>query len=224
MEEYQVMKLSDFQIHSSDKLDRILTELCELVVRGQQNNPDHYGMVAAAVLDPNNKVVSALNHKQGDKSVHAERAAMDLYRSTVGEIPSGSIIITTCSPCSESHGKTAQERYSESCTDLINKSNVHKVYSGYEDPSQNHSDKYKSKKFHVATTRNPKLHELCHMFACTFLENQKLDELSFLGSPCTKDCSGHRAGYNWSKQRGNIHAASWSPSFNNGAALAVAGK
>ena len=204
MEEYQVMKLSDFQIHSSDKLDRILTELCELVVRGQQNNPDHYGMVAAAVLDPNNKVVSALNHKQGDKSVHAERAAMDLYRSTVGEIPSGSIIITTCSPCSESHDETAQERYSESCTDLINKSNVHKVYSGYEDPSQNHSDKYKSKKFHVATTRNPKLHELCHMFASTFLEN--------------------RAGYNWSKQRGNIHAASWSPSFNNGAALAVAGK
>jgi hypothetical protein len=53
---------------------------------------------------------------------------------------------------------------------------------------------------------------------------QRLDELSFLGSPCTKDCSGHRAGYAWSRARGNVHAASWSPSFNNGAALAVAGK
>jgi len=53
---------------------------------------------------------------------------------------------------------------------------------------------------------------------------EKIDELSFLGSPCTKDCSGHRAGYNWSKQRGNTPANSWSQSFNNGAALAQAGK
>ena len=51
-----------------------------------------------------------------------------------------------------------------------------------------------------------------------------LRELSFLGSPCTKDCSGHRAGYAWSKRHGGIDAASWSQSFNNGAALAKAGK
>ncbi len=53
---------------------------------------------------------------------------------------------------------------------------------------------------------------------------QQLDELTFLGSPCTKDCSGHRAGYAWSKARGGIHSASWSRSFNNGAALAAAGR
>lgn len=51
-----------------------------------------------------------------------------------------------------------------------------------------------------------------------------LQELSFLGSECTKDCSGHRAGYEWSGRHGNIHAASWSPSFNKGAALKVAGR
>lgn len=51
----------------------------------------------------------------------------------------------------------------------------------------------------------------------------QLDELTFKGSPCTKDCSGHRAGYAWSRARGNIHAASWSRSFNNGAAIAAAG-
>jgi len=51
----------------------------------------------------------------------------------------------------------------------------------------------------------------------------QLRELQFLGSTCTKDCSGHRAGYNWSKRKGLVHAASWSPSFNKGAALAVAG-
>jgi hypothetical protein len=54
-------------------------------------------------------------------------------------------------------------------------------------------------------------------------EDEQLDELTFLGSECTKDCSGHRAGYSWfkTKQRDpNSH----SPSFNKGAALAKAGK
>jgi GNAT superfamily N-acetyltransferase len=56
------------------------------------------------------------------------------------------------------------------------------------------------------------------------LEEEQLDELSFLGSQCTKDCSGHRAGYEWSKRKGLRQANSWSPSFNKGAGLAVAGK
>jgi hypothetical protein len=54
--------------------------------------------------------------------------------------------------------------------------------------------------------------------------DEKLDELSFLGSPCTKDCSGHRAGYAWSQKRGGSQPASWSDSFNRGAALFAAGK
>jgi hypothetical protein len=54
---------------------------------------------------------------------------------------------------------------------------------------------------------------------------KKVDELSFLGSECTKDCSGHRAGYKWSKDRGGVDGNSpYSPSFNKGAALAKTGK
>ena len=53
---------------------------------------------------------------------------------------------------------------------------------------------------------------------------EQLRELNFLGSECTKDCSGHRAGYEWSKRKGLRQANSWSPSFNKGAGLAVAGK
>lgn len=56
------------------------------------------------------------------------------------------------------------------------------------------------------------------------LEEEQLDELMFMGmSPCTKDCSGHRAGYRWSKARGGVSTASWSPSFNKGAEIAKAG-
>ena len=51
------------------------------------------------------------------------------------------------------------------------------------------------------------------------LSEEQLDELTFKGSPCTKDCSGHRAGYEWSRRKGGRDAASWSRSFNNGAAL-----
>ena len=52
----------------------------------------------------------------------------------------------------------------------------------------------------------------------------RLKELTFMGmSPCTKDCSGHRAGYRWSKARGGVSTASWSNSFNKGAEIAKAG-
>lgn len=47
-----------------------------------------------------------------------------------------------------------------------------------------------------------------------------LKELNFLGSTCTRDCSGHRAGYAWSQARGGVKVPnSWSPSFNKGAKL-----
>ena len=52
---------------------------------------------------------------------------------------------------------------------------------------------------------------------------EQLDELTFMGSQCTKDCSGHRAGYNWSIAKGRKSAASWSNSFNKGAELAATG-
>jgi hypothetical protein len=52
---------------------------------------------------------------------------------------------------------------------------------------------------------------------------RRLKELTFMGSQCTKDCSGHRAGYNWSVSKGRKSAASWSNSFNKGAELAATG-
>lgn len=54
--------------------------------------------------------------------------------------------------------------------------------------------------------------------------DERVDELMFKGvSQCTKDCSGHRAGYEWFKSHGGVHPASWSDSFNRGAAVADAG-
>ena len=55
-------------------------------------------------------------------------------------------------------------------------------------------------------------------------DEEQLDELTFKGSECTKDCSGHRAGYAWQQQWPTRVPNSRSPSFNNGAALQRAGK
>lgn len=207
------MKISDFRISNRDKLDQILVRLCELVIAGQQRDPDSYGMVAAAVLDPDNNCVAALNYPIDQGDVHGERAAIDAYHERFGEIPEGSIILTTCSPCTE----PMPGRAGASCNDLISSTPVHKVYAGYRDPSQQTST---DKTYHLEITRNKKIQELCKRFADTWLKDE-LNELSFRGSQCTKDCSGHRAGFDWSMKRGGQDGNSpWSPSFNKGAAIA----
>jgi pyrimidine deaminase RibD-like protein len=210
------MRASEFQIRNHDKLDQILARLCEVVVQGQQKDQD-LGVVAAAVLDPDNNCVVGLNYPAKDgRRVHGERAAIDAYHDRFGNIPAGSIIITTCSPCTHD----MEERSGINCSDLIDEVGVHKVYAGYQDPTQD----FGNKRYHIEITRNPKIQELCKKFADTFLKKD-LNELSFLGSECTKDCSGHRAGYNWSKRKGLRQGNSpYSPSFNKGAALAVAGR
>jgi len=174
------MRASDFQITNHDKLDAILVRLCEMVVEGQKKTKYNLGVVAAAVLDPDNNCVVGINYPTQDgHRVHGERAAIDSYEARFGEIPAGSIIITTCSPCTQ----PMDERAGINCSDLIDEVGVHKVYAGYKDPTQD----FDNKRYHIEITRNPKLNALCKAFADTFLKD-KLNELEFLGSPCTKDC------------------------------------
>jgi len=211
------MKLSDFEISNHDKLDQILVRLCEMVVEGQYKKKLNLGVVAAAVLDPDNNCVVGINYPTQDgRRVHGERAAIDSYVARFGEIPAGSIIITTCSPCTQDMA----EREGTNCSDLVDQVGVHKVYAGYKDPTQD----FDHKRYHIEITRNPKIQALCKAFADTFLKDD-LNELEFLGSPCTKDCSGHRAGYAWSQSKGGRVAQNpFSPSFNNGSQLHVDGK
>lgn len=155
----------DWEIHNLPKLDHILVKLADMVVRGQKKEPDYFGMVAAAVLDPDNNIVARLNiPAEGGKRIHAERAAMVAYYKKYGEIPKGSIILTTLSPCCDD----MDDRAGESCTDLINNSPVHKVYCGYMDPSQH---KHNDRQFTLQETNNPKIREVCKALADTFLDD-----------------------------------------------------
>jgi pyrimidine deaminase RibD-like protein len=157
-------KDEDYEIHNRPKLDRILLELCRHVIKGQQHDPVKYGMVAACVLDPENRIVFGVNEAAKDNTRrHAERVAIDNYSEQYGDIPEGSIILTTLSPCSDD----MDERYGESCTDLINNSNVRKVYCGYIDPSQ----KDDHAEYTLEETVNRDIQTLCKKFADTFLDD-----------------------------------------------------
>ena len=159
---------SDYEIHNQEKLDKILTELCQAVVAGQRSDPHHWGMVAAAVLDRVNPPVVGVNYwdPKSQLRVHAERAALVAYYEKYGDIPRGSIIITTCSPCGS---EPMEDRLGQSCTDLINESGIRKVYAGFLDPSQVDTPDYQHKIFNLETTRNSKINKLCERFARTFL-------------------------------------------------------
>jgi len=152
---------ADYQIHDRDFLDRCLVELVRLVIEGQNLDPEKFGMVAACVLDPDRRAVARTSMKIDEKWVHAERNAMDSYEREYGEIPEGSIILTTLSPCDN----PMTDRYSGSCTDYINQSPVKKVYCGYRDPSQHDEDF----DFTMECTDNRDIRKLCKKLAWTFL-------------------------------------------------------
>jgi pyrimidine deaminase RibD-like protein len=162
----------DYTIHNREKLDQILVELCQQIIQGQQDDPEKYGKVAACVLDPKNRKVLCANEavESGGRK-HAERVAIEEYIKKYGDIPEGSIIVTTLSPCNEYDTDMAAGRYGESCTDLINNSNVKKVYCGYMDPSQ-HND---HTEYTLEDTGNDDIQRLCKQFADTFLKDE-LDE------------------------------------------------
>lgn len=155
--------IDPYEISNYEKLDGVLATLCELVVKGQKTDPDKYGMVAAGVLDTDNRLVTGVNlpAKDGTRR-HAERVAIDNYHAKHGEIPEGSIILTTCSPCSEH----MDERYGEDCTQLITDAGVKKVYCGFRDPTQ----REEHRDFNLMETANEKIRSLCEQFAQQFME------------------------------------------------------
>ena len=155
---------------SRDKLDTLLAELCGLVITHRKENPDFNGWVGAAVIDPQGQLATGTSYYYGNQWVHAERNAIDKYEQEYGELPKGSIVVTTLSPCSD----RMDDRYSKSCTDLLNSRHVKMAYCGYSDPSQEN----KQDKFATIITDNSKLKELCKQLADTFLKDDLKEESS----------------------------------------------
>lgn len=153
------------EVSHTHKIDLILYRLCDMVKIGQEKDSDKYGMVAACIIDPKKNIIWGINYanKKGHRT-HAERAAIEKYEAQYSELPEGSIIVSTLSPCS----KHMHDRLGASCTDLLNKKRIKKVYCGYLDPTQEDSCEAK-RNFVVIETNNQNIKKQCMDFADTFL-------------------------------------------------------
>ena len=59
-------------------------------------------------------------------------------------------------------------------------------------------------------------------FIYELIDQEILEQLTYFGRPCTKDCSGHKAGRSWElKHNANTRANTPSNSFNNGTEIAI---
>jgi pyrimidine deaminase RibD-like protein len=147
----------------ANQFDDILKHLCDMVVTGQERDAEKYGMVAACVVDSDGNKVYRRNYlnKDDEHRTHAERAAIEAYERLYGDLPEGSIVVTTLSPCSEH----MSDREGASCTDLLNSKGIAKVYCGYMDPTQS-QDGYE---FSASETNNERIRKQCKAFADTFL-------------------------------------------------------
>jgi pyrimidine deaminase RibD-like protein len=162
---------NDYEIHSLERLDKIMTDICRVVIEHQHKDSEYYGMVGACLIDPDDNRIFGVNYlKKDGLRAHAERAAMENYVKKYGTIPEGCIMLTTLSPCNEYGTHSLEDRYGKSCTDLINNSPIKKVYCGYIDPSQGEGD-YDERMFSLMETRNADIRNLCKQFADTFLKN-----------------------------------------------------
>lgn len=160
------MNLQDFEIHSVDKLDKILAECCGMVLGKQAEDPEYWGMVGACLIDSAGRMVYGVNHKTAGGRDHAEVVVVKKYLNRYGGDLKGAIIVTTLSPCSTE----TDQPDSRNCTDYIERAGIKKVYCGWSDPTQDSTENYKHKRFHVQETRNPKLRMLCQKLAETFLD------------------------------------------------------
>lgn len=138
------------------EFDTLLVILCDLVLKGQQIDPGKYGMVAAAVVDPEDRVVGSTSERMNGKWRHAEVSAIEKYVERYGELPQGCSLVTTLSPCSE----PMKDRYGASCEHVIDLLGIQDVYCGYRDPTQDSG---------YSICENPKINKLCKKLADTFL-------------------------------------------------------
>lgn len=156
---------TDYEVRNYHKLDKYLSELCDLVEKGQASGKD-FGMVAAGLLPLKGHYMARLNRPGKDGRIHAEHAVIKDFIKKYGSIPEGSVIITTLSPCN----KHMDERDGPACADIINKYNIQKVYCGYIDPTQHHGSE-DNREFNLVETSNKGLRKRCEAFAKTFLNN-----------------------------------------------------
>jgi pyrimidine deaminase RibD-like protein/GNAT superfamily N-acetyltransferase len=168
------------EITKLGKLDSVLEKCIEMIRRGHESDPEKYGRVAACLIDNKNNHTYAINMPgPGGTRRHAERMAIDKHLQRHGRIGPNAIMVTTLSPC-VNH---MDERYGESCTDLLSDYGIEKCYAGWQDPTQHPEEDYP---FNLKITDNTDIFNTCRDIAASFLP-QAMAEDSFDGIDITME-------------------------------------
>ena len=151
------------EITKLGKLDSVLERCIDMIRRGYESDPEKYGRVAACLIDNKNNHTYAINMPGPDGTRrHAERMAIDKHLKRHGRIGPNAIMITTLSPCVDH----MDERYGESCTDLLSDYGIEKCYAGWQDPTQHPAVDYP---FNLKITDNADIFNTCKDIAASFL-------------------------------------------------------
>ena len=151
------------EITKLHKLDSVLQKCIEMIHRGHESDPERYGRVAACLIDNKNNHTYAINMPGPDGTRrHAERMAIDRHLKSHGRIGPNAIMITTLSPCVDH----MDERYGESCTDLLSDYGIEKCYAGWQDPTQHPAEDYP---FNLKITDRADIFNTCRDIAASFL-------------------------------------------------------
>jgi pyrimidine deaminase RibD-like protein len=163
------------EITKLDKLDSVLEKCIEMIRRGHDSDPEKYGRVAACLIDNKNNHTYAINMPGPNHTRrHAERMAIDKHLESHGRIGPNAIMITTLSPCVDH----MDERYGESCTDLLSDYGIEKCYAGWQDPTQHPAEDYP---FNMQVTDNADIFNTCKDIAASFLPQAMAEDLSRRG-------------------------------------------
>ena len=151
------------EITKLGKLDSVLEKCIEMIRRGYETDPEKYGRVAACLIDNDNNHTYAINMPgpNGTRR-HAERMAIAKHLKSHGRIGPNAIMVTTLSPCVDH----MDERYGESCTDLLSDYGIEKCYAGWQDPTQHPAEDYP---FNLKITDNADIFNTCKDIAASFL-------------------------------------------------------
>jgi pyrimidine deaminase RibD-like protein len=160
------------EITKLHKLDSVLEKCIEMIRRGHESDPERYGRVAACLIDNKNNHTYAINMPGPDGTRrHAERMAIDKHLESHGRIGPNAIMITTLSPCVDH----MDERYGESCTDLLSDYGIEKCYAGWQDPTQHPAVDYP---FNLKITDRADIFNTCRDIAASFLPQAMVENFA----------------------------------------------
>jgi pyrimidine deaminase RibD-like protein len=162
----------DHEVHSYHHLDELLVKLCGMVVESLKEGPPAPWMVAAGIKTKEYPFFARTGHMSDSGHVHAEHVVLKEFTAKYGEVPEGSIMLVTLSPCNRHDDKTAHQRVGESCSELIAEHGIEKVYCGLIDPSQAHGS-HDHRHYTLIETENASIRALCEQFANTFLHGEE---------------------------------------------------